>query len=69
LESVVKAYPDLDITALLRTVTEEFSSRYPQIHVVQGDFDASEVIEKAASQADIVLRMFHYISQIDARLS
>lgn len=58
LESVVQAYPDLQITALLRFPSDEFVSRYPQIKIVQGDFDASDVIEHAAFEADIVLRKY-----------
>lgn len=56
LEDVVKAYPALELTALLRSTPAEFTSRYPRIKVVKGDFDASDVIEKAAYEADIVLR-------------
>jgi hypothetical protein len=56
LESVVKAFPSLQITALLRSTSDEFTSRYPQVRIIKGDFDAFELIEKAAHEADIVLR-------------
>lgn len=64
LDGVVKAYPDLEITALLRSVPDEFSSRYPNIKIVKGDFDAKEVIEKAAYEADIVLRKYRSMAPI-----
>jgi len=53
---LVKEHPDLQITALLRKSTTEFSERYPQVTVVQGDFDSTNVIEKAAAEADIIIR-------------
>jgi uncharacterized protein YbjT (DUF2867 family) len=57
LESVIKAFPnEIEVTALLRSVSAEFSSRYPQIQVVKGDFDAFEIIEQASFDVDIVLR-------------
>lgn len=53
----MQAYPELEITALLRSPpSKEFTSRYPKIQIVLGDFNAFDIIENAAFQAEIVLR-------------
>ncbi|KIN05165.1 hypothetical protein OIDMADRAFT_50987 [Oidiodendron maius Zn] len=57
LEGVIRKYPKLCVTALLRNPSEEFKARYPDVKIEVGDFDAFEVIEKAASASDIVLHM------------
>jgi hypothetical protein len=49
-------FPDLQIIVLLRSPSVEFESRYPKIKIVVGDFNAFEVIRKAAYEADIVIR-------------
>jgi len=56
LEATTKKFPALQVTALLRSPSAEFKSRYPNVKIVVGDFDAFEVIEKAAADADIVIR-------------
>ena len=56
LEKVIKVFPELQITALLRKALPEFKERYPKVKIVLGDFDSFNVIEKAASEADIVIR-------------
>lgn len=33
------------------------SKAYPNVHIVQGDLDAADVIEDEARQADVVVRM------------
>ena len=53
---MIRKYPKLCVTALLRNPSEEFKARYPDVKIEVGDFDAFEVIEKAASASDIVLR-------------
>lgn len=55
LEAIIK-YTGLHITALLRSPSSEFKSRYPQVNIVVGDFDAFDMIETASSEADIVIR-------------
>ncbi|KAH8821857.1 hypothetical protein F5884DRAFT_851066 [Xylogone sp. PMI_703] len=57
LEGIVKKYPDLEISALQRSPSSEFKTRYPQVQIVVGDFDAFDVIEKATIAADIVIHM------------
>jgi uncharacterized protein YbjT (DUF2867 family) len=56
LEAIIKKYTGLHITALLRSPSSEFKSRYPQVNIAIGDFDAFDVIEMASSEADIVIR-------------
>jgi uncharacterized protein YbjT (DUF2867 family) len=60
LEAVSKQFPDLRTTALLRSPSAEFKSRYPNVQIVIGDFDAFDVIEKAAADADIIIRENHH---------
>jgi nucleoside-diphosphate-sugar epimerase len=48
---------ELAITALLRSPSKEYSEKYPNVTVVKGSFDDFDVISKAASEADIVIRM------------
>ena len=56
LEGVQRQFPALQIVALLRSPSEEFRSRYPKIEIVQGNFDAFDLIENTAASADIVIR-------------
>ena len=53
---MIKEFPELQITTLLRKPIPEFKERYPKVSLVLGDFDSFDVIEKAASGADIVIR-------------
>lgn len=53
---MIKEFPSVEITALLRKPLPEFKTRYPDVKIVLGDFDSIDVIEQAASQADIVVR-------------
>jgi NAD(P)H-binding len=64
LEGILKQYPDMPITALLRSPSAEFKTRYPNIEAVRGDFDAFDVIERAAAEADIVIRESYHESFI-----
>jgi hypothetical protein len=58
LDELVKRFPSLKVTALLRNANQEFTERYPHISIVKGTFDDSEIIEKAAEDADIVIRKY-----------
>jgi len=53
---VVSKHPEYEVTALLRNVPDGFASRYPNIHIVKGDYDSADVISNAASQANVVVR-------------
>ena len=56
LNKVIELYSDLEITALLRSPTEAFTKRYPQVKIVKGTFHELELIEKASEEADIIIR-------------
>ena len=53
----MKKHPEYDVTVLLRSVPNTFSERYPKVKIVKGDFDSFDIISKAASEADVVVRM------------
>jgi nucleoside-diphosphate-sugar epimerase len=53
---VVKTHPDYQVTALLRNVPADFSKRYPNVTIVKGDYDSTDIISKAASEAEVVVR-------------
>ncbi|KAF2731996.1 NAD(P)-binding protein [Polyplosphaeria fusca] len=55
LDTIVRAHPEYHVSALLRKVPEAFSSTYPNVQVVSGDYDSWDVLEKAASEADVVV--------------
>ncbi|PGH17228.1 hypothetical protein AJ80_04870 [Polytolypa hystricis UAMH7299] len=55
LEAIVHKFPALQITALLRVEPPAFKERYPNVQVVQGSFDDFAVIEKATTDADIII--------------
>ncbi|EPS34760.1 hypothetical protein PDE_09724 [Penicillium oxalicum 114-2] len=56
LHTIVKAHPDWEITALVRTQEKAdlVSSKYPNIRIIQGDLDSVELIEDQAKNAHIV---------------
>ncbi|EIN09050.1 nucleoside-diphosphate-sugar epimerase [Punctularia strigosozonata HHB-11173 SS5] len=55
LDALVKAHPEWTFTALLRNPTPRFSERYPNVHIVKGDYDSTDILADAASDADIVI--------------
>lgn len=57
LSGIVRAHgTNLSVTALLRAPSKEFASHYPDVKVVEGSFDSFDVIEKAASEHEIIIR-------------
>lgn len=52
------AHPEYSITVLLRDPKPSFSEKYPNVKVLKGDFESSELLKDAASKADIVVRTF-----------
>lgn len=58
LEKIIETYPNLKITALLRSPSNEFKTHYPKVEIVLGDFDSYDIIELAASKANIVIRRY-----------
>lgn len=55
LDTIVTRHPEYDIHALLRTVPPTFETRYPNVKIVKGDYDSSDILAEAASQADVVV--------------
>lgn len=55
MHTIATAHPEYDITILLRKVPEAFSSTYPKVKVVGGDYDSFELIANNACAADIVV--------------
>lgn len=60
LHRITSAIPDVEITALVRDVQKgtQLSYNYPNVHIVHGDLDDSEMIEKAVGEADVVARVY-----------
>ena len=56
LDTIVKQHPEYDVTVLLRNEPETFRQVYPDVHVLHGDYDSSELLSEAASKADVVVR-------------
>jgi hypothetical protein len=57
-----KKHPDYEYTLLVRNEDKgkEVKARYPSVKLVYGSLDDSAVIEKAAAEADIVVRQYLY---------
>jgi hypothetical protein len=55
LHTIATSHPEYDITVMLRKVPEAFQSTYPNIKIVQGDYDSVDIITKNAAAADIVV--------------
>lgn len=62
LYAVHKAHPDYEYTLLVRNEdrAKVVKEKYPNVKFVYGNLDASDVIEKAAAEADIVIREFSF---------
>ncbi|KAF2654419.1 nucleoside-diphosphate-sugar epimerase [Lophiostoma macrostomum CBS 122681] len=57
LATVATIHSEYDITVMLRKIPAEFASHYPNIKVVQGDYDSADILSSAAAQADVVVHM------------
>jgi len=57
LYAVANTYPDLEITALVRSSDKgaKVAAQYPQVRLVYGDLGSSALLTEEASKADIVL--------------
>lgn len=55
LETLVSTHPEYNITVLLRNIPSTFEKKYPDVKILKGDYDSSEIITKAASEANIVV--------------
>lgn len=56
LDTLVKRSPEYEISALLRTVPEDFGAIYPHVKVIKGTYDDHDILHKAAGEADVVVR-------------
>lgn len=56
--AVANAHPDWEYSALVRNKEKaaRLTAKYPQIRVVLGDLDSSDIIEEEVKNADIVFR-------------
>lgn len=56
-DAVANAYPDLEITALVRNSDKgaKIAAQYAKVRLVYGDLDSTELLKEEASKADIVL--------------
>ncbi|KAL1591948.1 hypothetical protein SLS60_011540 [Paraconiothyrium brasiliense] len=55
LHALVTAHPSYTITVLLRKTPPSFPSVYPNVKIVQGDYDSAEILAEQARKADIVV--------------
>ncbi|KAK4892309.1 hypothetical protein LTR27_009143 [Elasticomyces elasticus] len=55
LDTVVKQHPEYEVTVLLRNEPEKFSKLYPNVKVVNGDYDSTDLISETAAKANIVI--------------
>ncbi|KAF2119376.1 NAD(P)-binding protein [Lophiotrema nucula] len=55
LDTIAKAHPDYEITALLRNEPQAFKSTYPKVKVVKGDYGSAEILSSEAAKADVVV--------------
>ena len=56
---IYEAHPDYDYTLYVRNEerAKHIAEKFPDVKFVYGDLDSVDVIEKAASEADVVVRM------------
>ncbi|KAK8096156.1 hypothetical protein PG999_014178 [Apiospora kogelbergensis] len=55
LDALTKAHPEYSLTVLLRNVPPTFKERYPDVRIVEGNFDNTELIASTAADSDIVI--------------
>jgi nucleoside-diphosphate-sugar epimerase len=63
---VYKAHPDWEYTLLVRNEerAKPVKEHYPDVKFAYGNLDDAEVIEKAAAEADIVIRKYSGVCQV-----
>jgi nucleoside-diphosphate-sugar epimerase len=55
LHTLATTHSEYEITVLLRKTPEAFQSTYPNITIIQGDYDSVDTISSAAEAAEIVV--------------
>lgn len=60
LNGLVKSFPGLEVTALVRNEEKasKITAAHPNVKITIGDFNSKNVIEKFAEDSDIVIRTF-----------
>lgn len=63
-----KAHPEYSYTAVVRNSEKgaPVAARFPEIRLVYGDMDSSDLIEEESANADIVLHMADSSDHVDA---
>ncbi|KAF2485559.1 NAD(P)-binding protein [Neohortaea acidophila] len=54
-DTIVTHHPEYEVTVLLRNVPQDFSSRYPKVKIIKGDYDSHDILAAATSNADVVV--------------
>lgn len=65
MEALHGKHPDYEYTVLVRTEerAKPVKERYPNANVIIGSNDSADIIEKAAAEADVVVRKcIHFLS-------
>jgi nucleoside-diphosphate-sugar epimerase len=57
LAAITKAHPEYSVTAILRKVSQHYVDAYPRVKTIVGDYDSADILAKAASESDIIIRM------------
>jgi nucleoside-diphosphate-sugar epimerase len=55
LHTIVTTHPEYNITVLLRRVPDNFTTSYPNITIVEGDYDSTPLLTSHAAASDIVI--------------
>jgi nucleoside-diphosphate-sugar epimerase len=55
LHTISTTHPEYSITVLLRRVPEKFTTCYPNITIIKGDYDSASLLTQHASASDIVI--------------
>jgi nucleoside-diphosphate-sugar epimerase len=55
LHTITTSHPSYFITVLLRRTPEKFSTYYPGVKVIAGDYNSTSLLTQHAAQADIVI--------------
>ncbi|KAF2008089.1 NAD(P)-binding protein [Amniculicola lignicola CBS 123094] len=55
LDTIATAHPEYEVTVMLRKTPETFTTRYPNIKVIKGDYDSFDILADAAEKVDVVV--------------
>ena len=67
--TLIQRHPEYDITVLLRNPPEDFGNLFPNVKVIKGNFDSTDVISNAAADAEVVVRKSIKSSQMRTKLT